>query len=160
MNEFINILILSGIPGSGKTYWSYNYIKNNSNIKRINRDDLRKMLDNNKFSKNNENFIKKLKMELIKFCLINDKNIILDDTHCNYDKLKDLIDYIKIISEKIDKKIKIIIVNFDIDINTAYDRNINRENKLKYDIVKYMFDEKIKIDYNKLSVDNIIKIID
>lgn len=38
------LIICVGISGSGKTTWATNFIKNNSNYVRINRDDIRKVL--------------------------------------------------------------------------------------------------------------------
>jgi tRNA uridine 5-carbamoylmethylation protein Kti12 len=38
------LIITKGLPGSGKTTWSLDYIKNNSNTVRVNRDSIRNML--------------------------------------------------------------------------------------------------------------------
>ena len=40
----LKIIITRGIPGSGKTTWAKDVVKENSNYIRINRDDLRIML--------------------------------------------------------------------------------------------------------------------
>lgn len=158
MNNILNIIILSGIPGSGKSYWSYDYIKNNPNTKRINRDDLRHMLDNDKSTDGTEKFVKLVKLSLVELLLNNDKDVLLDDTHCYKDKLIELIEQIKNISLKLNIKIKIKVVNFDINLDVAYHQNLSRERKIDYKIIKYMFIEKSKIDYNKLDVDNILVI--
>jgi predicted kinase len=42
MNQ--KIIITRGLPASGKTHWSLNYIEDNSNTIRVNRDDIRVML--------------------------------------------------------------------------------------------------------------------
>ena len=42
-----NIILTIGISGSGKSSWTTNFIKENSNYLRINRDDIRKTLVGN-----------------------------------------------------------------------------------------------------------------
>ena len=41
------LIILVGISGSGKSTWAGEYINNNTNILRLNRDDIRKSLVQN-----------------------------------------------------------------------------------------------------------------
>ncbi len=42
--KYVKIIITRGIPGSGKTTWAKNFVKNNPNYIRISRDDLRSIL--------------------------------------------------------------------------------------------------------------------
>lgn len=154
MSNILNIKILSGIPGCGKSTWSYNYIKNNPNTKRINRDDLRKMLDDNKSTEGNENFIKLVKLELIRMSLEHDRHIILDDTHCYNEYLVSLIKNIRIIAKDLSKNIEIDLVDFDVSIKTAIKRNKKRKEKLDNKIIGYMFNEKKDIDIPNLDIDN------
>jgi len=45
----LTVTILKGLPGSGKTTWAKEQIaKSPGNYKRINKDDLREMLDNSR----------------------------------------------------------------------------------------------------------------
>jgi Straboviridae polynucleotide kinase len=156
MNNILNIKILSGIPGCGKSTWSYNYIKDNPNTKRINRDDLRKMLDNNKSTEGNENFIKVVKLELIRLSLEHDRHIVLDDTHCYNDYLVSLIDSIRTIAKDLDKNIQIDLVDFDISMKTVMKRNKKRKSKIDNKVIGYMFNEKKNIDVTELDINNYI----
>lgn len=40
----MKIIICKGLPGSGKSTWSKEYVKNNPNTIRVNRDEIREML--------------------------------------------------------------------------------------------------------------------
>ena len=60
------VIILRGLPASGKSTYAKSLVKANpNNYKRINRDDMREMLDGYHFSKSNEKFVKKLRDWLI-----------------------------------------------------------------------------------------------
>lgn len=48
------VIVLKGLPASGKSTWAKNLVLKDSTYKRINKDDLRAMLDASKFSKENE----------------------------------------------------------------------------------------------------------
>jgi predicted kinase len=43
-NEKLEVLVLIGIPGSGKSTWAKDFVSNNSDWIRVNRDDFRDML--------------------------------------------------------------------------------------------------------------------
>lgn len=156
MTNILNIKILTGIPGCGKSTWSYNYIENNPNTKRINRDDLRKMLDDNKSTDGNENFIKLVKLELIRMSLEHDRHIVLDDTHCHNEYLISLIESIRTMAKDLDKNIEIDLVDFNISMKTAIKRNKKRKEKINNKIIGYMFKEKKNIDPTKLNINNYI----
>jgi DNA transposition AAA+ family ATPase len=44
------LIVMKGLPASGKTTWSKAYVKSHPNTVRINRDDLRLMLYNVRFA--------------------------------------------------------------------------------------------------------------
>lgn len=75
------ILILQGLPASGKSTWSREFVKNNKDWKRINKDDLRRMLDAGVWSKSNERQVIVIRDTLICHFLELGFNIIVDDTN-------------------------------------------------------------------------------
>ena len=76
------ILVLKGLPASGKSTFAKKLIDDNPGIwKRINKDDLRAMIDNSKWSKSNENFILKVRDNIVEQALINGYSVIIDDTN-------------------------------------------------------------------------------
>jgi len=149
----IKIKILSGIPACGKTIFSREYVNKNANSVRINRDDLRESLINNIYTDGNENFVNKAKMALIGTAIENDKDMILDDTHCYEDYLKFLIGYIKSVGEQLHKQIHIEILDFNIDLDKCLDRNDRRDGNIPRHMVLHMFNEKKKIKYTDLDID-------
>jgi len=159
MNNIINIKILQGIPGSGKSTWSKEYVVQNRNIMRINRDDLRNMLVNNVFTDGNENLINSAKLSLISIGIEKDRDLILDDTHCYNDYLIFLINYIRDTAKKLNKKIEIELIDFDTSVDECIERNNNRVgySKLPNHIIYHMVNEKKQILIDKLDIDRYYK---
>lgn len=151
----LNVKILVGISGCGKTTFSKQYVLDNPGTKRINRDDLREMFDSYKKTDGNENFVRIARMKLIELALIFDRNLIIDDTNCISEKLGELIYDIRSIADNIGKKVEIEILDFEIDINTCLERNDVRERKLEKRILYYMQKNKDNINYDDLLIDKL-----
>lgn len=76
------IIILKGLPASGKSTWAREQVeKSNGQIKRVNKDEIREMLDNGKWSKEREKFVLFVRDQTIKQALVDGNTIIVDDTN-------------------------------------------------------------------------------
>lgn len=76
------VIIMKGLPASGKSTFAKNLIqKEPGKYKRINKDDLREMLDSAQFSDKNEKFILNLRDHLIVEALESGYSVIVDDTN-------------------------------------------------------------------------------
>jgi predicted kinase len=76
------VIITIGLPASGKTIWAKELIaKEPGKWKRINKDDLRAMLDGGKWSRENEKFVLEQRDWLITTALLRGFNVIVDDTN-------------------------------------------------------------------------------
>jgi len=76
------VTIFKGLPGSGKTTKAKEIVATSEGkIKRINKDDLRAMLDEGKHSKERENFILVTRDTLIMNALLSGYSVIVDDTN-------------------------------------------------------------------------------
>lgn len=78
------LIMLKGLPASGKSTWAKEYIdKHQNQAKRVNKDDLRAMLDNSVFSKKNESFVINMRNHIVESSLQDGLTIIVDDTNFN-----------------------------------------------------------------------------
>lgn len=76
------VIILKGLPGSGKSTYARTLIEKHPNqYKRINNDDLRSMLDNSQWSRDNEKLILKVRDQLILMALESGKHVVVDNTN-------------------------------------------------------------------------------
>jgi len=135
----LKVLLTKGLPGSGKTTWSKYKIKTNSNkYKRINKDSLRKMMDNSHYSKDSEKFVLQIRDQIILAALENGKHVIIDDTNLapkHEDHIKELIK----------GKAEIEIIDFTaIPLETCIERDLERENSVGEKVIKKMYNQFIK----------------
>jgi predicted kinase len=76
------VIITKGLPSSGKTTWARSVlVAEPGRYKRVNKDELRVMLDNGRYSKDNEAFIEAVRDQLILAALAAGKDVIVDDTN-------------------------------------------------------------------------------
>lgn len=129
------LLALRGLPASGKTTYAKELA--NKGWVRVNKDDLRAMLNNSKFSKDNESYILSLRDEIIISSLVQGKNVVVDDT--NLDP-KHLIAFESIASEFLsDFEIRF----FDVDVQECIKRNRQRPNPVPDKVIYTMYERYI-----------------
>lgn len=77
------LIMTMGLPGSGKSTWAKDQIKNRKNVKRVNKDDLRAMLDCGIWSPDNEKFVLLTRDHIINEAMAKGYDVIVDDTNLN-----------------------------------------------------------------------------
>ncbi len=90
-NPKLKVIMFKGLPGSGKTTKAKAIIDKYPKLyKRINKDDLREMIDNGRFSKENELMVLDIRNALLLYFLYKGKNVIIDDNleQCKYVQIK------------------------------------------------------------------------
>jgi predicted kinase len=76
------VILTKGLPGSGKSTWAKEQVaKYPDRYKRVNKDDLRDMLHNGKFSKANERSVERARDSLILLFVDHGFDVIIDDTN-------------------------------------------------------------------------------
>ena len=126
-----------GLPASGKTtYCKQKLAENPNKIKRINKDDLRNMLDCGKWSKDNEKFIIQARDILIKLVLEEGLDVIIDDTNLAPKHLE------KIDSIASSRHAVIEIVDFThVSVDECIKRDQKRPNYVGEKIIKKMYNQ-------------------
>lgn len=79
----LKVILTKGLPASGKSTWAREMLAQHPNqYKRVNKDDLRAMLDNGAFDgKKTENFVLAVRNQIILAALADGKHVIVDDTN-------------------------------------------------------------------------------
>jgi predicted kinase len=139
--ENLKILILIGIPASGKSTWSKEFIRNNPSWVRINRDEYRYMLKDSQMCEPKvETLISELVNSAIDKSLSKKLNVIVDATNVRLKYIKEFIERYKYRAD-IDYRV------FDISLDKAIERDKNRQMKVGEDVIIKMYQNyKILID--------------
>jgi len=135
------VILTKGLPASGKTTWAKKLINKHPNMyKRVNKDDLREMLDNSKWSKSSEKFILKIRDNIILEALDFGKHVIVDDTNLHP---KHEIN----IKELVKGKAVVEIKDFtDVPLQICIERDLKREKSVGKKVIKNMYNSFLKKD--------------
>lgn len=74
------LLMLSGLPASGKTTYAHEFIGDHKDYKRVNKDDIRTVLGNYSY-KTDEKIVIETEKFMVSKILSNNYNVIVDDTN-------------------------------------------------------------------------------
>lgn len=141
MKKNNKILILIGVPASGKSTWASDFVYKNDNYIRVSRDDFRYMLKNSGVCEPKiESMVTDLVNESITNALLRNLNVILDNTNLKESHIDEIVQKFKY-SADIDYRV------FDISLDKAIERDSKREKSVgKVAITKMFKDYKILMD--------------
>ena len=136
----MKIIMTKGLPASGKTTWAKSLMRDHPfQYKRINKDDLRAMLDNSLWSQDEEKFILKVRDALIVQALNQGYNVIVDDTNLAPKHEK------RILEIALAMKANFEIKDFtDIPLDVCLKRDSQRVNSVGIKVIKDMYDKYLK----------------
>lgn len=148
------IFLLKGLPASGKSTWAKNKVLENPQTKRVNKDDLRAMLDNSKWTKANEKFVLKVRDYIIEQSLESGYHIIVDDTNLHHKheiKMKEIAKQ---------HKAQVQVIDFDTPLDECIKRDKERDNSVGEYTIKSMYDRFVNNDISNEPLDKIWVITD
>lgn len=131
------VILLRGLPGSGKsTYAKQLQAASPGMYKRINRDDMRAMLDDGKFGKSNEKFVLKLRNHLILTALEDGKHVIVDDLNLS-EKNKTKIEHIVAeFNKEHNDDVQVEIREVNAPLSTCLERDAKREKPVGKKVIR------------------------
>lgn len=139
------VTVTSGLPASGKTTWAKAEIISNPGMyKRINKDDLRAMLDGGKYSRSNEDFILSTRNALIENALLEGKHVIVDDTNLSPKHLNVIKDLVKKFNKKHKDSVTVIEKIFNVDLKTCIQRDSERATPVGRVVITKMYNDFVK----------------
>jgi len=126
-NIMRTIIITQGLPASGKSTWAREQMASEpGRWKRFNRDDLRSMIDDSVFTRDNEKFIVSAQNDLVRKALSAGYDVILDNTHLVPRTVKT----IHTIAESVGD-VKVIHKPFNVSLEKCLERNEKREGRAR-----------------------------
>lgn len=127
------IIFLKGLPASGKSTWAKEYCKENPDYIRINKDDIRELLGNPKFSYEFEKGVLAIQHEMGLTALNSGRSLIVDDT--NFAPKHE--QYWGIIS--VTRGIPMDVINFDTPVEECIERDSKREKPVGKAVIMDMY---------------------
>lgn len=134
----MKLLLLKGLPASGKTTFAKELVRNDGNWVRVNKDDLRNMLNGGKWSGARERKVVELERRLVTEALENGKNVVVDDTNLNPTHEQ----YFKELAEShnVDFEIR----EFDTPLEECIKRDNARPNGVGETVIRKMYNQYLK----------------
>lgn len=133
------LIILRGLPASGKTTWAKSYIKEFPKTVRISRDDIRTMLTPNfRHGSIMENLVTSIEDVSIAEALDDEYSVIVDAT--NFRGIKRFENIVQGLQMGTELEIK----EFDTDLKTCIQRDQQRENSVGKEIIERMYNKYLK----------------
>jgi predicted kinase len=129
------VTICKGLPASGKSTWAKEQVsKRAGEVKRVNKDDLRAMLDLGHWTKGNEKFVERLRDHIIMEAITDGKHVIVDDTNLHprhEERIRELVRDVP--------NTRVEIKFFDIDVDEAIARDLTRPVSVGEKVIRKMW---------------------
>ena len=134
----MKVLILQGLPASGKSTIAKELVLTESNWVRINKDDLREMMYGSKFTSRSEKVICAIRDNIIHNSLKTGQNVVVDDTNFNEKHI------IRItgLARHYNAEVEIRLV--DTPLEVCLERNAERENPIPEIAIKGMYNDYLR----------------
>lgn len=145
------VYFLKGLPASGKSSFSRRKMHEDHvrgiRTKRVNKDDLRAMLDNSVWSAGNESFVLRVRDEIIWLALLDGCDVIVDDTNFAPKHRNDVKRLIKVFNDTIaEDKVQFVEKFFDVPLEECIYRDSQRENPVGEGVIRGMYNKYLKED--------------
>lgn len=137
------VIVLRGLIASGKTTYAKQLV-DTYGYKRVNKDDIRAMVDNSKWSDKNEKEVLKIRDSLISRWLIEGYSVVVDDTNFvqkHIDTIKETVDLVNALK---DKNIEFEIVDFDTPLYECIERDSKREHPVGKKVIIKMYNQYLR----------------
>jgi predicted kinase len=147
------VLILKGLPASGKTTFARKVLAGDihdmgGTWKRVNKDDLRAMLDNSYWSKENEKFVLMIRDFVLDMALMQGFNVIIDDTNLNPKHEAEIRKQVETFNNSLLPKHPEAIVEvkfFDTPVEECIKRDLTRPVLVGKDVIMQMYNQYLKV---------------
>ncbi len=144
------LYMTKGLPASGKSTWAREMITRLKNVKRVNKDELRALLDDGKHSKSNEKFVLEVRDSIVIQALTAGLHVIVDDTNLATKHEARL----RQIAQQTGAAFEVVDLFLDVDVDECVARDKKRPNYVGEDVIRGMYAQFLRpgppeVDSNK-----------
>lgn len=130
--------MLKGLPASGKSTYAKELVSKDHNWVRVNKDDLRAMMNNGEFSGKLEKQVIRTEREIAENALKLGKNVVIDDTNFNPTHEE----YFRQLAKTYKAEFEINF--FDTPLEVCIERDIKRPNGVGEAVIRKMYNQYLK----------------
>lgn len=136
------VIILRGLPASGKSTYARKLLDENpGTYKRLNKDELRVMLDNNHHTNHNEKFIEKVRDLMLVEALLDGKNVIVDDTNLSDRPVERIKNVVRKFNADHNQQVQVEIKEMNVSLDECLERDKSRDKKVGEDVILKMHNQ-------------------
>lgn len=142
------VIILRGLPASGKSTWAKDFVDRNPGWMRVNKDDLRLMMHNSKWSKDNERQVLLIRDAMVEMALTSGHSVVVDDTNFASQHISNIQQLADSCGAAFEVK------DFDVPLSECLLRNRHRANQVPDKVIidmynKYVLPNKPRVANNE-----------
>lgn len=147
MSKPYKLIVLTGIPASGKSTWARERVHITPNMLRVNKDDLRDMLHDGVWSKSNERAVIETRDAIINAGLKNRQTVIVDDTNFHPGHMETFKEIARWHTVELE------VVDFPISLEEAMKRNATRAKPVPPKVIQDMYTKYVEPHLPKFIMD-------
>jgi predicted kinase len=134
------VILLRGLPASGKSTLARKMLDENKGMyKRLNKDELRAMLDNSEHSKHNEKFVERVRDLMLIEALRDGKHVIIDDTNLSDRPVERIRQVVQKYCKDTGEQVQVEIREMSTTLEESLARDEVREKKVGRDVILQMY---------------------
>lgn len=145
MSRNVEVILCLGLPGCGKSTWAKKLVEDGlGKWKRVNKDDLRAMIDNSHWSKHNEDFVLQVRNFVVLEAVKKGYCVVIDDTNFgkHFDNIKALVaGYATVRIEDFT----------DVPLAICIERDLKRLNSVGKDVIMGMYNRYLNPNKDKVN---------
>ncbi len=144
------VTICKGLPASGKSTWARSEVERRPGaVKRVNKDDLRAMLDLSHWSKPNERFVEAVRDYIITSAVLEGKDVIVDDTNLHPRHETHIREMVKALVPGTSVRVRL----FEIDLDEAIKRDLKRPVSVGEKVIRQMWQQFMEVKEEPMAHD-------
>jgi predicted kinase len=134
------ILILRGLPASGKSTFAKQLLDENLGAwKRLNKDELRAMLDNSHHTSANEKFVERVRDMMLVEALKAGKHVVIDDTNLSDRPVERIRQVAQQYTQESGIQVHIEVKEITTSLEECLERDAKREKKVGQEVIMRMY---------------------
>ena len=130
------ILVLIGLPASGKSSFAKQFIAENPSYRRVNKDTIREMINFSNWTHKGESLVQNIRDSIIRQIIVDGYDVLIDDTNLQIGHINTF----KCIADRMN--VSITLKYFDVPIEECIARDTNRVGHVGETVIRRLWNDR------------------